>query len=841
MADQKFQTDVTADDSQFVATMQHAVATLQSTAMEMQASLTATFSKIQSAIVGIGAVIAGGGAFGAAVGKSAELTKESISLSKALGITATEASVLSVALGDVFVTSDQMLAANNAVTRQLLKGEDAFTKLGVATRDQNGQFRNSLDIIMDVNKHLLTFAEGTDRNVEGMKIYKKAWAEVAPVMKLTAEGLEDSRAKAAALGLVVGTESIEQFTKYRKAQNDTNDVLKATQKVIGDAVMPVLTDLGNWFAETGPDRVEFMRKTMAVLVATFYGVKFAVEEVYYGLKTVFESLWEVIKAFVEISVVAVLKFADTAERAFRWDFKGAKAAWQAGSEQQVDVWKKASENIVKIAETNRDKMIQSMNDARAGMVRAIEGGLDPKTTTPTTTKGGAGSTGADTKDKFSKWEAELAAQRDAYERMKLEQGSFELYTKQMEADFWEKKKADAGTNKDLLAQIEKKYYTVVRDIRKEAFDAEIADIKRQMAAAETNAEQRINLANQLYGLEVQRHKAGSKEAIEALKEVQKAYDEWAKQQREIRDLQSKAERDYQVSRVELERANLDTMEQLGQINHKQHLEALKNLKEIEYQIEAKALDDKKALMADDPTTDPVKYQEVLNQIRAIKEKHEVEMRQIDGQIQVESVQVWRDIGSAVTGGFSTAVKGVIMGTQSIGQAFKNLGQTVMLAMVDLGAKMAAQWLMNAIIAKVIDKGAKTSEISAAAAAAAANAFASTAAIPIVGPALAPEAAAAAYAGAMSWQGALLSAAGGLDVPAGLNPMVQLHKKEMVLPEHLADAVRDMAAGGGDGSGGDVIHIHAMDAQSLAGYLRSNSHALAPSLRRLSRRLPAPKK
>jgi hypothetical protein len=35
--------------------------------------------------------------------------------------------------------------------------------------------------------------------------------------------------------------------------------------------------------------------------------------------------------------------------------------------------------------------------------------------------------------------------------------------------------------------------------------------------------------------------------------------------------------------------------------------------------------------------------------------------------------------------------------------------------------------------------------------------------------------------------------GGYDIPANINPVTQLHSREMVLPSHLADAIRGMAS------------------------------------------------
>lgn len=57
----------------------------------------------------------------------------------------------------------------------------------------------------------------------------------------------------------------------------------------------------------------------------------------------------------------------------------------------------------------------------------------------------------------------------------------------------------------------------------------------------------------------------------------------------------------------------------------------------------------------------------------------------------------------------------------------------------------------------------------------------------------------------SWGGDLLSAAGGMDIPAGSNPLTQLHEKEMVLPAEHADVIRSLASGGG--AGGMKVSIY----------------------------------
>jgi len=75
------------------------------------------FETVTGAMAAFGAVLAGGRMFKEAIDATVNLTKESVSLGRQFGISATEASDLKVALSSVFVTQDQLSAAGNAVTR----------------------------------------------------------------------------------------------------------------------------------------------------------------------------------------------------------------------------------------------------------------------------------------------------------------------------------------------------------------------------------------------------------------------------------------------------------------------------------------------------------------------------------------------------------------------------------------------------------------------------------------------------------------------------------------------------------------------------------------------------
>jgi len=106
----------------------------------------------------------------------------------------------------------------------------------------------------------------------------------------------------------------------------------------------------------------------------------------------------------------------------------------------------------------------------------------------------------------------------------------------------------------------------------------------------------------------------------------------------------------------------------------------------------------------------------------------------------------------LTEGMSGAFESILTGTASAKDAFKDFALGMTASMVGALADMAAQWVAYQAVQKVVGKAAQAGEASAmslnasaAVAMAGLNAFSSTAAIPIVGPGLAPAAAATAIA------------------------------------------------------------------------------------------------
>lgn len=204
----------------------------------------------------------------------------------------------------------------------------------------------------------------------------------------------------------------------------------------------------------------------------------------------------------------------------------------------------------------------------------------------------------------------------------------------------------------------------------------------------------------------------------------------------------------------------------------------------------------------------------------------------------------------VTNAIQQSVNGMIQGTQTAKQAIANIGQSILSEFIANEAKQLEAHIANELAKTSVTETSNAARVAAdtagqaqslavqgasaikwittEAAKAAAGAFNALVSIPYVGPFLAVGASIAAGAAVLALIGRVASAEGGWERVPGDGVMTQLHKDEMVLPKRVADPIRNMARGGGNG-GALHVHVHANDARSFRDYLKRNPGAMQAAL------------
>jgi hypothetical protein len=790
-----------------------AVKGIQSQISGVFGGLQAGFAQFNNIMFAVQNAIAGGSMFKEFVTSSMETTKEAVSLGKAFGVTATEASYMRAAAAGVGIGFDALMSAGNRITRTLLSNEDAFKNLGVATRDSNGNFRNTNDVMMDVNHRLLEFKEGTDRNVEGMKIYGREWSNIAPLVSKFKGVTEESRREAEALNLVVGQEAVSAMADYKTAQLGAGEVMEGIKNTIGQALMPGLTNLANWFRSIGPAAVEATRIAMQGYLAVQETAKETVLILWAAVKDAFTGIGKAINAVFGSGGdgVTAMEFFQNVIKVIQVAFIGLRigveeavniikgvldqlanegrlvgnviAAALHGDWQGVkDSWAQFKTDTTKTLQSTMDEAVKIAAKGREDIDKAIGTNLaafKPQTAMAAK-EGGERSDGKDEKDKKEKnpvamWEAQLKAARDTFE---LENGLKKLDLA-YDVTYWQDKIALTEKGTAERAKVEQKLA-----------DAKLAIMKRDVAQGRAMSEEQINEAE--------------KSGLDAL---------------------------------QLTKVQYDQKLQLGLISKAQMIAAERDLEEQKLQILMAAQQARISMVETDPNHSPVALQKEKDKLLEIERKYEQAVTQLRTKAAVEDRAYATQFGKSLETSFSSLIQSFARGTLSVKGLLIGMGQAVLGSFTQIFADIAARWLASQIMQRIGGAVTALGQIASHAAVAGAAAFASTAAIPIVGPMLAPAAGMAAYAGAMSFSSlaAIPSARHGYDIPAGVNPLTQLHEKEMVLPQGPADMFRDMANNGGGAGRSDVhLHVHALDAKDVRRFLLDNSDAVADSVRKAHR-------
>lgn len=353
--------------------------------------------------------------------------------------------------------------------------------------------------------------------------------------------------------------------------------------------------------------------------------------------------------------------------------------------------------------------------------------------------------------------------------------------------------------------------------------------------------------------------AGSKTGLKLREKILNLEDQLSKQSTEAKINQVAAWEKLDKHKLDMEKDAADQALAAGRISQLERLDLEIEFENRRYQIAYDALQERIALAEQDPTYSQSAIDKLKQQMAELGQGHEREQSKNQGKrenqrrkdapnvmemLQDGGKNVWQEAQQQMGQAFSAMLSRTQNFRTAMNNFFKSMGQTFIQEMVRKPiAGMLQRMVQESAIYKMIFGTKETLETAAAAKTAAtkatettavvgsnavqaaSGAAASQASIPYVGPILAVAAMAAMMAAVMGLMGGggsssttttttrIPSAAGGWDIPAGINPLTQLHENEMVLPAEHAQTIREMAGqSGGDNStiiinttGGDFVH------------------------------------
>lgn len=181
--------------------------------------------KVANATKGISA--AAGGlivSLGGMAYNSAVLSDDLNTLAKQSGLTTAEIQKMNYAQDLIDVSTDTMISSIKKLTNTLKSSEKKFESLGVATRDTNGEFRDTTDIWYDTLEALSKVENETERDTLAMDIFGKSASELSGIIDDGGEALKSLGDQAERAGLIMSQDTLDSLN----AVNDQIDTMKAT-------------------------------------------------------------------------------------------------------------------------------------------------------------------------------------------------------------------------------------------------------------------------------------------------------------------------------------------------------------------------------------------------------------------------------------------------------------------------------------------------------------------------------------------------------------------------------------------------------------------------------------
>lgn len=283
-------------------------------------------------------------------------------IQKTLLITAQQASATNAAIAAIGIGKKEYLSTFEKARDAIHSNVDELDRLGVSHKNEN-------DLIQSANKVLDQYTEGWDRNQAAAAIGIGSTSAVAAAVSLTTEKIDEAGSRLNDYNLGIGADSQAAVKRYESAMRDFNRETDLTaqgfKRAWADQIMPILTDLAEFFKDGFPIAVNAFRYSMATITSLFYGLK----EVAY---IVSESVIGGISAMIPLLGGVGAALADI----MSGNFTGAKNELIKGWDEAQVRLGKTGDNIVAQSQHNADAMRQAwaMDDRNQPGIEKVKTG-----------------------------------------------------------------------------------------------------------------------------------------------------------------------------------------------------------------------------------------------------------------------------------------------------------------------------------------------------------------------------------------------------------------------------------------------------------------------------------
>lgn len=219
------------------------------------------------------------------------------------------------------------------LSKNIAEGGEAFDRLGIKTKDSNGQLRSNVEVLIEAADKFAGLEDGTQKTALALEIFGKSGAELLPMLNEGSDGLRAMNEMAEKLGITFDQKTVNAAGDF----NDTLDFLGlATQGVarqVAAQLLPTLNSLAGSFLET-VTKGDMVRRTADA-------IGFALKALYsvgVGIVQVFTTVGDTLGASAAV-IMSVLKGDFATARQIALQFQtDVSSGWSQAAKTISDVW-----------------------------------------------------------------------------------------------------------------------------------------------------------------------------------------------------------------------------------------------------------------------------------------------------------------------------------------------------------------------------------------------------------------------------------------------------------------------------------------------------------------------
>lgn len=357
------------------------------------ASTVATKTKKLSAAASGLLVALGGAAYNAA-----QTADELNALSQQTGISTESLQKMSYAADLVDVSVETISGSMSKLKKNMASESEAtvsaFESIGVATRDANGELRNSEDVFYDVLQGLSQISNETERDVIAMRLFGKSADQLATIIDDGGASLKALGEEAEQLGIIMDQQTLDSLN----AVNDSIDRLKAkatgeiaqagakameTLAPVFDTIIEKISSLLDWIGNLDESQMKTIITVAAVIAAIspIAGIIATISGAITSFLTIWPQVQAVaagIKAFALANPLALVVAAVIALGAViytHWD--KIKPILDAAWEKVKTVFTKIADKISSAMDTVKS-VFETVKETILGIWEAVVSGIKGK-------------------------------------------------------------------------------------------------------------------------------------------------------------------------------------------------------------------------------------------------------------------------------------------------------------------------------------------------------------------------------------------------------------------------------------------------------------------------------